>query len=221
MQTDIDFQDKKILDVGCGLGVWLAQFAAQTAPENVFGSDIDPELIAEAKQHFPDVPAANIVVSPAEKLPFADNSFDIVFSNEVMEHVADDQQVMREVARILKLGGKYVFFTPNRGWPFETHGIFIGEKYIWGNIPLLPWLPKFFYRIFAPHVRNYTGGDIRRLAKQAGLKVEKHSHIFPGFDGAVRRFGILGKLIQTFFHVIERTPLHWFGISHYVILSKI
>ena len=114
-----------------------------------------------------------------------------------------------------------VFFTPNRGWPFETHGMFLNGKYYWGNIPFLPWMPKFLYKKFAPHVRNYSNGDIKRLIKQSGGEIVYHSHVFSGFDGLVNRFGFFGKLIQRFFHAIEKTPLHFFGISHFVIAKKV
>lgn len=217
----VDLKDKKILDAGCGQGVWLNQFAKFTAAENVFGADIDPESIDIAKQNYPEIPAENLKVSTAEELQFDDNMFDVAFSNEVLEHVEDDDQAVSELIRVLKPGGKLIIFTPNRGWPFEQHGIFLNEKYIWGNIPLLPWLPKSFQRRFAPHVRNYTNGDIRRLVARDNAKIIYHKHIFPGFDGMVRRFGIFGKAVQKFFHLLEKTPLHWFGISHFVVVEKL
>lgn len=221
MGQQVDLKDKKILDAGCGQGVWLNQFAKFTAAENVFGADIDPESIEIAKQNYPEIPAENIKVSTAEELQFDDNMFDVAFSNEVLEHVEDDDQAVSELIRVLKPGGKLIIFTPNRGWPFEQHGIFLNEKYIWGNIPLLPWLPKSFQRRFAPHVRNYTNGDIRRLVTRDNTRIIYHKHIFPGFDGMVRRFGIFGKAVQKCFHLLEKTPLHWFGISHFVVVEKL
>ena len=77
----------------------------------------------------------------AEELPFADNFFDIVFLNEVLEHVEDDKRTISESIRVLKVGGKIIIFAPNRLFPFETHGIFIGKKYIFDNFPFLNWLP--------------------------------------------------------------------------------
>jgi hypothetical protein len=121
----------------------------------------------------------------------------------------------------LKSGGKFIIFTPNRGWPFETHGMFFRGKYYWGNIPLLPWMPKFIFKKFAPHVRNYSNGEIRKLFQDSGWKIVYHKHVFPGFDGAVRRFGFFGKIIQKFFHMIEKTPFHFFGISHLLVVEKV
>jgi ubiquinone/menaquinone biosynthesis C-methylase UbiE len=220
----IDFHDKKILDEGTGEGVWLAEFAKLTRPENVYASEYDPELVAQIRNQKSEtrngVPAENIKNCPAEKLDFPDNFFDIVFTNEVMEHVQDDQLAAQEAIRVLKPGGKFIIFTPNRGWPFETHGMFWRGNYYWGNIPLLPWLPKSIARKFAPHVRNYSNAEIERLFKNLPAKIIYHKHVFPGFDGLTRKFGILGKAVQKFFLVLEKTPLHFFGISHLLIVEK-
>lgn len=219
----VDFNGKKILDLGCGEGVWLNAFTRFTDRTNVFGSEYDKEQVdmLKASPEAP-VPAENIVNCPGEALAFQDNTFDIVFMNEVLEHVQDDVKTLSESIRVLKPGGKLVFFTPNRGWPFEQHGMFLNGKYYWGNIPLLPWMPKFIYRKFAPHVRVYSNGELKRKIFEANpnAKIVYHSHIFPGFDGAVRRLGFLGKLIQKFFFALEKTPLHWFGISHLIVVEK-
>lgn len=223
LETLVDFKDKKVLDVGCGEGVWLQQFAQYTSGENVFGSDIDPVGLSAVSSQLSAVgiPGGNLKVCPAENLDFADESFDIVFSNEVLEHVNDDRKSVEEAVRVLRSGGKFIIFTPNRGWPFETHGMFWRGKYYWGNIPFLPWMPAYVRRKFAPHVRNYSNGDIRRLFAGLPVKIIYHKHVFPGFDGMVRRFGLIGRFGQKFIHVLEKTPLHWFGISHLIIVEKI
>lgn len=217
----IDLKDKKILDQGCGEGVWMERFLDFTAAENIYGQDIDPESIEKIKKQNPQLKTENIVVCPAEKLEFPDNFFDIVISNEVLEHVTDDKKSVEEIMRVLKPGGHFVIFTPNAGWPFETHGMFFRGKYYWGNIPLLPWMPNFIYKKFAPHVRNYTNGAVRKLFKDLPAKIVHHSHVFSGFDKLGRKFGFVGKGIKNAFHLAEKTPLHFFGISHFMIVKKI
>ncbi len=226
----VDFNEKKILDLGCGEGVWLNAFTKFTDRSNVFGSEYDKEQVDMLKTSADTpVPAENIVNCAGEALTFQDDFFDIVFMNEVLEHVQDDVKTLSEAIRVIKPQGNVVFFTPNRGWPFEQHGMFLNGKYYWGNIPLLPWMPKSIYKKFAPHVRVYSNGELERKIFEAAklstgsdnsVKIIYHSHIFPGFDGAVRRLGILGKLIQKFFFIIEKTPLNWFGISHIFVITK-
>lgn len=239
LEKFVDFKDKTILDLGCGEGVWLGAFTSFTNPENVYGAEYDKELVEEIINENHEIrsifkiPANNIVNCPGEALTFENNKFDIIFQNEVLEHVQDDVKTISECFRTLKQGGKIVLFTPNRLWPFEQHGMFLSGKYIWGNIPFLPWTPRFIYKIFAPHVRNYWPWELRNVIKNGykdfakdsndakGYRITTHTQVFPGFDGAVRRFGIFGKIIQKIFLVIEKTPLKVFGISHLLIVEKL
>lgn len=57
------------------------------------------------------------IVGVGEALPFADASFDVVTANMVLEHLADPAAVFREIARVLRPGGRFVFVTPHRGHP--------------------------------------------------------------------------------------------------------
>lgn len=224
----LDLKNKTILDMGCGDGVWLEEFAKYTNTASVFGSEYDKEkvdtLIKKIDLKGSKILPENIKHCPGEALNFSSNFFDVVFHNEVLEHVQDDVKTLKECLRVLKPNGHLVFFTPNRGWPFEQHGIFFNGKYIWGNIPLLPWLPKFFYKKFAYHVRNYSNKDIRKVIDSASEGVEiqivKHTRIFPGFDGMVRRLGLVGRMVRKVFFILEGTPLNFFGISHFIIVKK-
>lgn len=80
--------------------------------------------------------------SPGEKLPFDDESFDIVYSSNVLEHVNSPEQVFSEAFRVLKKGGFLQFVIPNYNSFFEGHyGIFY--------IPNLPkWLAKIYVSLY-------------------------------------------------------------------------
>lgn len=228
MKKHIDFSGKKILDLGCGEGVWLEEFAKEAGGyEFVYGSEFDKATMDIAIANNPKLLKENLKNCPGEALDFSDHFFDIVFQNEVLEHVQDDVKTISESLRVLKQGGKLVLFTPNRFWPFEQHGMFIGKKYIWGNIPFLPWMPRPIYKIFAPHVKNYWPWELKNiLFKGANLsgqsyRIQLHTQIFPGFDGAIRKLGIFGKLIQKLFLALEKTPLKIYGISHLLIVEKV
>lgn len=223
--SKVTLQYKKILDMGTGEGVWLEAFARFTQGKNIFASEFDKEQVDRLKKKgsladILEIPLENIVNCPGESLAFPDESFDIVFHNEVLEHVQDDEKVLSECLRVLKQDGRLVFFTPNRGWPFEQHGMFFRGKYYWGNIPLLPWMPNFIYKRFAPHVKDYWWRDLRKKIEIAGGKVEYHTRVFPGFDKLSKKYGFLGRLIKSFFHALEHTPFKFFGISHLVIVKK-
>jgi len=210
----INFKNKKVLDVGCGIGEFLYKFKELGA--DVYGIDIDKEKVKFVQNNF-----SNVQVSPAEKLAFRSSTIDIVFLHEVLEHVKSDRRTLLESFRVLKSGGKAVIFAPNKLWPFETHGIYIKNKYIFGNIPFITYLPNSLYKKLTPHVRNYYRKDILKLLKGISYRKIHYQGVFPGFDKLAHKIPIFGKLIQIFFRILDKTPLNRFGISHFFILEKI
>lgn len=76
-------------------------------------------------------------------LPFRDRSFDIVFSNSVIEHVGDSESQRRFAAEAVRVGRAYWVQTPNRWFPVEQHLL----------TPLIHWLPKSWQRSIIP---NFT-----------------------------------------------------------------
>ena len=117
----VELRAKRILDIGCGLGMYVSQF--RQFSDDVYGVDIDPDKIARASEWLP-----NLRVSPAEELPFEDDSFDLILLNEVIEHVDDDRRTIAEAYRVLAPGGHIVVYAPNRLYPFETHGFFFARQ---------------------------------------------------------------------------------------------
>ena len=136
-----------VLDVGCGVGMYTAAFLRETP--RVFGVEIERERGLEARER-----AAGVIQSPGEHLPFADATFDVVFSHEVLEHVTDDRVCAAEMVRVTRPGGRIIVFVPNRLYPFETHGMFWRGRYHFGNVPLINWLPTSLRNRLAPHVRG-------------------------------------------------------------------
>ena len=118
------FAGKTLLEVGCGLGTDLLEFAKGGAI--VTGVDLTPQSIELVKKRFAlaDIPV-DARVSDAEHLPFGDNSFDVVYSFGVLHHTPNTQQAIDEVYRVLKPGGKIVIMLYHKN-----------SLHVWLGIPL-------------------------------------------------------------------------------------
>mgnify|MGYP000352322874 CR=1 FL=1 len=212
----VELEHKRILDIGCGIGIYSEKFFKEGA--EVYGIDIDPENIEKAKKIFPGI---HFEIAQAEKLPFKDNFFDVVFLHEVLEHVEDDKKAISEALRVLKPGGKIIIFVPNRLFPFETHGIYIGRKYLFGNIPFINWLPTKIRNIFCPHVRVYSVKVLKKLFEREKVDFEVISFVFPAFDKIERKLPVLGKIFKKISIFFEKNSiLRRFGISIFMIVKK-
>lgn len=203
----------RILDIGCGLGVYVRKF--REFSDRVCGIDIDPRRLREGAKTTP-----GLMLAVGEHLPFPDNSFDVIVLNEVIEHVTDDTATMREALRVIRPGGHIAIYAPNRLYPFETHGIYLGTKFVFGNIPLINWLPNPLRNKLVPHARAYTKSGIRRLYRNLDVDVNVETYVYPGFDNIIARRKRLGRVLRQALYRAERTPLRMFGLSHFVVLEK-
>ena len=199
---------------GCGLGSYLSRLAT---PENItIGLDIEFPRTLESAQKTP-----RVVCGVGEALPFPDNSFDLILSHEVLEHVQDDKMAISEIVRTLSPGGRLVLFCPNRGYPFETHGIYWRGKYHFGNIALVNYLPRRWRDKLAPHVNVYTRNDLSRLFSGLPVKFIVHRTVFGAYDNIIARRPALGKLLRSLMQALEKSPLQVLGLSHFWVVEKI
>jgi SAM-dependent methyltransferase len=203
-----------VLDVGCGVGVYVRRFARDG--RSSLGIEYDREKAQAAT-------AGGLLVAQAaaEALPFPSDAFGTVLLHEVIEHFEDDAAAVAEAVRVTRPGGRVFIFAPNRLYPFETHGVYLGRRYIFGNVPLVGYLPGVLRRRLCPHVRAYTVGDIRRLLAPLPCRTLQHVQIYAGYDKIFRRWPLLARLVRNATYLAERTPLRLFGLSHFVVLEKL
>jgi SAM-dependent methyltransferase len=98
-----------VLDVGCGAGTDTLVAAQMVTPEGrVTGIDMTPEMIAKARSAAAEMGATNVqfVDGDVERLPFGDESFDVVISNGVIDLIPDKDAVFSELGRVLRPGGR-------------------------------------------------------------------------------------------------------------------
>ena len=107
------YRGRRVLEVGCGAGTDLVRFARNGAIAT--GVDLAPSSIALAKQNVAlEGVRANLIVADGETLPFADQSFDLVYAHGVVQYTSDDRALVGECRRVLKPGGMAVFQVYNR-----------------------------------------------------------------------------------------------------------
>jgi len=99
-----NFREARLLEVGCGMGTDLLQFARAGA--RCVGIDLTPRSIEISRHRFKLYGAdGSFMISDGEHLPFRDGSFDVVYSNGVLHHTPDTARAIREVHRVLRPGG--------------------------------------------------------------------------------------------------------------------
>lgn len=96
-----------VLDAGCGLGYFLLKLKDSGA--TLYGMDVSPESVEYVKKHITE----HATTGAVEQIPYNDNTFDNVLFCEVIEHVEDDEAVLKEIRRVLKPGGRVVITTPS------------------------------------------------------------------------------------------------------------
>lgn len=203
-----------VLDNGCGVGLYVEHLGPYAG--SVIGLEYEVERAVEAHQR------SGLILSAAgEALPFQEGSFDLILSHEVLEHVLDDRAAVEEIVRALRAGGRAIIFVPNRGYPFETHGIYWRGRYHFGNIPLVNYLPCRLRDRLAPHVRVYSGSDLERLFGGLPVRIVDRQVIFGAYDNIIARSPGLGRALRGILRWLERTPLRIFGLSHFWVVEKI
>jgi ubiquinone/menaquinone biosynthesis C-methylase UbiE len=114
---------KDILDLGCGEGTRLSLISGKG--KSLTGIDISDNSIERARTKYPRI---KFISGNIEKLPFPDESFDLVYSAFVFEHLDKPEKVISEAIRVLKKGGNLLIMAPNYGAPNRASPPFNGSR---------------------------------------------------------------------------------------------
>jgi ubiquinone/menaquinone biosynthesis C-methylase UbiE len=133
LEWDAIFQyipkNAQFLDVGCGAGYSLMKAKNQLNCD-IKGIDPEPGAHGVGRYTSEEWKSLPIIQGSAENLPYEDNSFDVVYSSHVLEHVNSEQQALDEMKRVLKPGGVLIIGMPTAAmswvallsaWLFTTH----------------------------------------------------------------------------------------------------
>ena len=150
-----ELRGARILDVGCGDGLLACIAAARGALAT--GVDANPAMLTAARRRAEEeVVKASFVEGRAERLPFPDGGFDVVSAVTALCLVADAKLAFREMARVLRPGGRLVVGE-------------LGRWSLWAAVRRLRgWLGSPFWRA----ARFRDAGELGGLVEQAGLSVE-------------------------------------------------
>lgn len=149
-----------ILDAGCGEGFSLNKLIINNVGEKLEGIENSKEAIALGKKLFPK---AKIKLGNICNLPYKTDSFDLVLSTEVLEHLETPQKALLEIIRVSK---KYVILSvPNE--PFFRLANFLRGKYVaeLGNSP--------------GHINHWTIFSFQKFIKKNGIKIKRILLPFP------------------------------------------
>ncbi len=162
--------DLKVLEVGCGVGDFAIYLAKQNI--NVTAVDFSPAAIelAQTKANAQNI-SVEFQVADAQALPFADNTFDFIFSCECLEHIPVPQQALNELQRVLKPSGRLVLTTEN-----------------YSNAMVLYWLACWLRKEpfnsgeqVQPIDHFFVFWDVKNMMQKAGFQVERmigSHHVF-------------------------------------------
>jgi len=161
----------RILDAGCGYGLYALTLAEKGY--YVDSIDLDQKRIGSLNALRQESPASRERISAHQgsltNLPFFDNSYDLIICSDVIEHIADDQASVRELARVLKSGGKLILSVPYN----SRHN----QK---------------IFRMFSHERPGYTRKELTTLFNPYGLHLKK-DYYYEYWLGA-RLFGFFNSL---------------------------
>lgn len=176
----------RVLDIGCGDGT-VAAYLKQTIGVDIVGVDISMEAVIKARNKGLTIKH----ISAEEKLPFSDNSFDVVFWGDNIEHLFNPDFTAKEIKRVLKSNGRLILSTPNFGyWRYRLYYLLKGRlpDTEWSGLPPWGWSHiRFFNLQILKDLLFYCG--FKKVATVVGISSKRLDKpligIFPSLFGMI------------------------------------
>ena len=197
-QTDLLKSNDKILEIGCGIGTVVFELSGNG--HDITGIDISGEAIDYGRKKYDNI---RLEVQAAETLPYKDDSFEVVLSFDLFEHIAEIDKHISEVRRVLRPGGYYLFQTPNRY-----------SNIIYETL----WTKSLQWRRYHPSL--HSPGQLRRRMSRHGFETRfvKMNPINKFTEKKLQKLGPLGHILRRM--DFRRMPLV-LQTNLYVIANKI
>jgi SAM-dependent methyltransferase len=186
-----DLAGRDVLDLGCGHGGRTAYYLINGRPRSIVGLEISSKRVgvaADSVMRMTGDSRASFAAGVGERLPFAENSFDIIISYDVFEHVQDLPLVLAECYRVLRQGGKLLALFPPYYGPRAHHLDFVTT---------LPFL----HHLFSPRV--LVGAANHILREQPHLRDEPLPEPHQSYNGKVVLPRLNGTTERAFRRIIS------------------
>ncbi|MBK9440504.1 MAG: methyltransferase domain-containing protein [Comamonadaceae bacterium] len=156
-----------IIDIGCGRGFFIRYYML-LGQHTMTGIELDPVICRRAAELNSASTNASIFQGDAAMLPFASSSFSGAILSEVLEHVPDDEAVLREAFRVLRPGAIAAITVPHLNYPWSWDPI----NRTLEALHLSPIHHGPFAGIWAEHLRLYEIAGLRDVVQRAGFQIE-------------------------------------------------
>lgn len=189
----LSFEDKTIMDYGCGIGILTEEIMKKYKPAAVYACDTASESVNETKKRcrqYSNFKDAYIITD--NPLPINDNKFDIIFVTEIVEHLSDESLdfLLKQVHRLLNGGGYLVVTTPN-------------EENLKKEITVCPDCGCYYHRV--QHVRSWNKKSLPYYVNQYGFKAVKAITMTLYERNSLKK-KMIAKLYNLLMPIIGRTP---------------
>jgi len=185
--SQVDNRPRRILDYGCGQGKWTPLLRDMYPDAEIVGIDISEVAIAKAAEKFPE---DQFLLFDGERAALEDSCFDLIFSFHVLEHVLNVAASIKDIARLLRPGGRACIIFPcgNQG-SFEDRLVNLMQD---GRRLSDTGELVFFFEVADGHMRRLRSEKTIELFDQQGLTIQTEFYsgrFFAGLDWLVRGTG--------------------------------